>query len=88
MRILAELTKPDGARWQARIGHDRDRLEVVAIVPACAEPQVIALLSDSELRALLAEGSDGDGEWRCAECGAANARDRRWCTQCSGHTAA
>ena len=88
MRILAELEKA-GVRWQARVSGDRGRLEVVGIVGASSEPQVITPLTDAELRALLGEGSDQLAHaWVCSGCGARNARGRRWCETCSGHSAA
>jgi hypothetical protein len=84
--ILAERTAPDGIRWQARVSADRARLEVVAIVPASVEPTVVTLLSDRDLRELLAEGAEqNEHTWVCIECGTANSRDRRWCALCSGH---
>ena len=87
-RILSERTK-GCVRWQARVSNDRDRLEVVGIVPASFEPTVIEPLNERELRELLAEGADqSEHTWICAECGAANGRDRRWCASCSGHTEA
>jgi hypothetical protein len=88
MQILNERTTDDGVRWQARIGEDRARLEVVAIVPASAEPTVVVWPSDMELRALLGEAvsQDADG-WCCAECGARNPVSRRWCASCSAHDA-
>jgi hypothetical protein len=46
--------------WQARISHDRGRLEVVGIVPASAMATVIEPLDERELRELLGEGADLD----------------------------
>lgn len=46
------------ATWIARIGQDRGRLEVVAVIPPSAEPVEIEPLTDAELRELLGEGAD------------------------------
>ena len=86
-RVLGEFQK-GGVLWLARVGSDRGRLEVVAIVPPAVEPQVIPLLTDGELRAPLGGGADSDAGWRCAECAAENASDRRWCECCSSHATA
>lgn len=41
--------------WQARISHDRGRLEVVGLVPPSATPTVVEPLTEHELRELLGE---------------------------------
>lgn len=46
--------------WQARIASDRDRLEVVGLVPAASTTTTIEPLSERELRELLGEGVDLD----------------------------
>ena len=71
-RILAERLK-DGVLWRAFVSNDRGWLQVCAVVPPSVEPTIVELLTDSELRELLAEGADqNDATWRCAECGVAN----------------
>jgi hypothetical protein len=84
-RVLAERQIAVGVKWQARIG-DRGRLEVVAIVAPSRHETSVPLLSDGELRELLAEGDRQDAEhWICAGCGAMNEPGRRWCRVCSDH---
>lgn len=84
MRILAERTSRDGVRWIARVGDDRDRLEVVVIVPASMEPTVVPMLNGAELAELLAEGTHQHVHcWMCSTCGTANPRERSWCERCS-----
>ena len=52
--VLAERQKGVAA-WQARISHDRGRLEVIAIVPPSSEPTIIEPLTEPELLELLGE---------------------------------
>lgn len=54
--VLAERVSADGrVRWQARIGEDRGRLEVVGIVEPSPTPTTIEHLSQRELLELLGE---------------------------------
>ncbi|MCC7176919.1 MAG: hypothetical protein IT177_00845 [Acidobacteria bacterium] len=55
--VLAERRK-GLVTWQARISHDRNRLEVVGIVPPSTEPTVIEVLTERELRELLGFADD------------------------------
>lgn len=57
--ILAQRHK-GAVTWQARISHDRGRLEVVGIVQPSATPTTFALLEQHELLELLGEGADLD----------------------------
>lgn len=84
-------------QWQARISPDRGRLEVVAVVElgsnfraahdSGADTFVVPILSDAELRALLAAvPSEPEAAlWICAECGRANSLARSWCETCAQH---
>lgn len=56
-RILAERVKGH-VTWQARIGADRGRLEVVGIVPPSPMSTVIEPLTEAELRELLGENTE------------------------------
>jgi hypothetical protein len=86
--VLAELIAADGTKWQARRSPDRGRLQVVAVISPSAEPTIVELLNEPELRALLAEGQQAQAApWICVECGTTNDRDRRWCRVCSEHVA-
>ncbi len=86
--VLSERHVSSSVRWQSRIG-EHGRHEVVALVRVHGAEVVVRPLTDGELQALLADGERQDAaEWRCASCGAANARDRKWCWQCSDHSAA
>ena len=82
--VLSERLSSDGrVRWQARRSSDRGRLVVVGIVAPSDVPTVIELLDEVQLRALL-DGTPPDAAyWICAQCGANNAADRRWCATCS-----
>ena len=51
-RILAEREK-NGVIWQARIGTDRGRLEVVALVPPSTGTTIVEALTGAELQELL-----------------------------------
>ncbi len=78
-----------GAVWEARISSDRQRLEVVLVVEPSATPLEVPLLSDVELRELLAAApTQRAEEWRCSECGTVNDASRRWCRNCSDHAGA
>ena len=84
VRVIAERKSADGrVTWQARISTDRERLEVVAIVAPSATPTIVQLLSEAELRELLAPKRDEP--WVCQECGTPNAPASCWCRQCSNH---
>lgn len=48
--------------WIARIGHDRERLEVRAIVPASLTPIEVEPLTEAELIELLDAGHDDEHE--------------------------
>jgi ribosomal protein L40E len=76
--------------WQARVGTDRARLEVIALVDLGAETIAVPLLSELELRALLAVAVPAERAelWVCRECGRANSPSRSWCERCSEHQAA
>ena len=87
--ILAELVL-DGGRvvWQARRSGDRDRLEVVVVVAPSPTPTIVAPLTVTQLRALLADSAAPDGardtaSMVCSECGTPNDDGRRWCRVCS-----
>ena len=83
--VLKELVR-GAVVWRARRSGDRGRLQVVAIVPASAEPTVIEMLSEADLRELLAPApAAAPVGWVCAECGATNEPGRRWCRVCSSH---
>jgi hypothetical protein len=87
LSVLNELVSRDGrVRWQARIGADRGRLEVVGIVAPSATPTEIEPLGDVDLRALLA-GSPAEQlePWLCNECRTLNEPMRQWCRGCSQH---
>lgn len=83
--VLKELVR-GGIVWQARRSGDRGRLQVVAIVPAATEPTVVEMLSEADLRELLAPPpAAAPTGWICGECGATNEPGRRWCRVCSSH---
>lgn len=46
--------------WQARISHDRNRLEVVGVIEPSNVPITFALLEEHELLELLGEGAELD----------------------------
>lgn len=88
MDLLSERTSADGrVVWQARRSSDRGRLIVVGIVAPSDTPTIIEPLNEIQLRDLL-EGtpSVSAAPWICAQCGASNAADRRWCSTCSEAT--
>lgn len=84
--VLAKrLSSHPGAHWEARVG-ERQRLEVVLVVEPSSQPIAVAILSDSDLKALLTQTPpEAAACWTCSECGATNPKDRRWCLLCSAH---
>ena len=54
--VLAERTK-NGVRWLARVGFDRGRLEVLALVPPSDTVTAVEPLTSDELLELLGEPS-------------------------------
>lgn len=85
--VLAERRSRDGlVTWQARIGQDRGRLQIVGVVAPSTSPTIIEPLTDAELRELLTPAAvEGPETWTCDECGRVNDRQRRWCSACSSH---
>jgi hypothetical protein len=83
--ILAERVSSDGrVRWQARRSADRGRLIVVGVVQPSDVPTIVTPLTDEQLRDLLGDvPSEQPDRWICAQCGASNAADRKWCLTCS-----
>ncbi len=59
-QVLAERVK-GAVTWQARVSHDRGRLELVGIVQPSATPTVIEPLNTRELMELL-DGRINAGE--------------------------
>lgn len=52
--VLASRRK-DNVTWQLRVGFDRNRTELIGIVPASSVPTIISALSDAERLELLGE---------------------------------
>lgn len=81
--------RPSGhpaAYWEARVGSDRARLEVVLVVQPSSTPIVVPMLTNVELEALLSEAPAERAEsWSCRECTHVNPASRRWCDRCSSH---
>jgi hypothetical protein len=78
-----------GAYWEARVGIDRSRLELVLSVQPHTEVIEVPALTDAELQALLSEAPTEQPEvWCCSECGYVNSISRRWCSACSNHRTA
>jgi len=85
--VLAERLSRDGrVRWQARIGEDRGRLEVIGVVEPSTVPTIIEPLTEADLRELLTDApTERPQSWLCGDCATNNDRARRWCRVCSAH---